>query len=92
MRFRAPPVDYCRASFRVQSPALPTARPDQVFFLPPVAAFFTGLLSVAAGFFWSPSVAVAGQILKIGHFLQPATIATGQITMMSSLGGIARSP
>ena len=47
-------------------------------------AFF----SSSAGF-WSPMILVAGQILNIGHFLQPTAIATGQMTInVSSKSGV----
>jgi hypothetical protein len=40
------------------------------------------------GFAWSPKTFFRGQILKAGHFLQPATTAIGQsVISRSSLFG-----
>lgn len=37
----------------------------------------------------SPMTPLSGQILKIGHFLQPATMAIGQMVILIPLGGMA---
>jgi hypothetical protein len=50
------------------------------------AVFFAGA-ALSAGFSsatWSPSMLLAGQTEKTGHFLQPATMAIGQTVMMNS--------
>jgi hypothetical protein len=41
------------------------------------------LAEASFSFFWSPIIDLAGQNEKMGHFLQPVAIATGQSIMTS---------
>jgi hypothetical protein len=48
------------------------------------AAFFTGCSNFTTSGLKSPITPFTGHILKIGHFLQPTAMATGQTVMVHS--------
>lgn len=68
-------------------------RPQRYFLrFAPGARRFAGAISGATGAGGlSPSTPFSGQILKAGHFWQPATMAIGQTVMADSVGIVART-
>jgi len=68
------------ASARVKYDSPLLAKDYCFFFLAAARGFAAGGVSAGAGG-WSPSIVLSGQILKAGHFWQPATMAIGQMVI-----------
>jgi hypothetical protein len=63
-------------------------RVDYFFLRAAALRGFVGAAAKAAGFDgWSPMTPLSGQILKAGHFWQPATMAIGQMVMGTPVDG-----